>query len=155
MAEVIGDRVKRYILDGTDQDLRRLLSISQDTAEMARSAFRRVGVQAGWNAIDCGCGPIGGLAVMAEMVGPGGRIVGVDFSPTAVHQARAVASSLGLGNVEVVEGDIHELDSAMLGGPFDLAFRGCSSCTRPTRYRPCVRSRICFALAVCWLRMSR
>jgi SAM-dependent methyltransferase len=89
---------------------------------MARSAFRRVGVQQGWNAIDCGCGPIGGLAVMAEMVGPGGRIVGVDFGKPAVQQARAVASSLGLNNVEVVEGDIHDLDSAMLGGPFDLAY---------------------------------
>ena len=122
MAEPIAERVKRYILDGTDQDLRRLLSISQDAAEMARSAFGRVGVQEGWNAIDCGCGPIGGLAVMAEMVGPRGRIVGVDFNGPAVQQARAVVSSLGLSNVDVVEGDIHELDSARLGGPFDLAY---------------------------------
>ncbi len=72
MAEAVAERVRRYILDGTDQDLRRLLSISEVAAEMARAAFRRLGVQEGWNAIDCGCGPIGGLAVMAEMVGPAG-----------------------------------------------------------------------------------
>jgi SAM-dependent methyltransferase len=104
------------------KDLRRLLSISQEAAEMARAAFRRVGVQQGWKAIDCGCGPIGGLAVMAEMVGPGGRVVGVDFNAPAVQQARAVASALGLRNVEVVAGDIHDLDPATLGGPFDLAY---------------------------------
>ena len=122
MSEAIAERVRRYILDGTDRDLRRLLSISQDAAEMARSAFRRVGVQEGWTAIDCGCGPIGGLAVIAEMVGPAGRVVGVDFNEPAVQQARTVAASLGLNNVEVFAGDLNELDPATLGGPFDLAY---------------------------------
>jgi hypothetical protein len=43
MAEAIAERVKRYILDGSDEDLRRLLGIAETTREMARSAFRRVG----------------------------------------------------------------------------------------------------------------
>jgi ubiquinone/menaquinone biosynthesis C-methylase UbiE len=122
MAEALAERVRRYILDGTDQDLRRLLSIAEVSAEMARAAFRRLGVQEGWNAIDCGCGPIGALAVMAEAVGPTGRIVGVDFSEPAVQRARTVVSTLELGNVEVVAGDVHELELAALGGPFDLAY---------------------------------
>jgi SAM-dependent methyltransferase len=122
MAEAVAERVRRYILDGSDEDLRRLLRIAEMSAEMARAAFGRLGVQQGWTAIDCGCGPIGGLAVMAEMAGPGGRIVGVDFNPAAVQRARAVVSALELGNVEVVAGDLHELDPAALGGPFDLAY---------------------------------
>jgi SAM-dependent methyltransferase len=122
MAEAVAERVRHYVLDGTDQDLRRLLSISEVSAEMARAAFCRLGVQEGWNAIDCGCGPIGGLAVMAEMVGPAGRVVGVDFSEPTVQRARAVVSALELGNVEVVAGDLHELEPAALGGPFDLAY---------------------------------
>ena len=72
--------------------------------------------------IDCGCGPLGGLAVLSEMVGPAGRVVGVDLSPATVQRARAVVSALGLGNVEVIAGGLHDLDSAALGGPFDLAF---------------------------------
>src|SRR5215475_6517479 len=95
MGEAIAERVRRYILDGGDEDLRRLLTLAEATREMARSAFRRVGMQPGWHAIDCGCGPIGGLAVMAEMVGPAARIVGVDFNTSAVEQARTVASALG------------------------------------------------------------
>jgi len=122
MTEAVDERVKRYILDGTDQDLRRLLSISQESAEMARTVLRRVGVQEGWSAIDCGCGPLGGLAVIAEMVGPSGRVVGVDFSEPTVQKARSVASTLGLSNVEVVQGDINDVDPATLGGPFDLAY---------------------------------
>ena len=122
MADVLAERVRNYILDGTAQDLWRLLSISEVCAEMARAAFRRVGVQEGWNAIDCGCGPVGGLAVIAEMVGPAGRIVGVDFNQAAVQRARAVISALELSNIEVVAGDLHDLDPAVLGGPFDLAY---------------------------------
>ena len=122
MAEVIAERVRRYILDGSDEDLRRLLGIAEVSGEMARSAFRRVGVQEGWKAIDCGCGPIGGLAVMAEMVGPAGRVVGVDVSAPTVQRARSVAAALQLGNVELVAGDIHKLDTAAVGGPFDLAY---------------------------------
>jgi SAM-dependent methyltransferase len=122
MAEEVTERVSRYILDGSDPDLRRLLSGAELGAENARTAFRRVGVQPGWNVIDCGCGPIGGLAVLAEMVGPAGRVVGVDVSPAAIQRARAVVTALELGNVEVVAGDLHDLDAAALGGPFDLAF---------------------------------
>jgi hypothetical protein len=48
---------QRYILDGNDDDLRRLLAIADESTEMARSAFRRVDIQLGWRAIDCGCGP--------------------------------------------------------------------------------------------------
>jgi SAM-dependent methyltransferase len=122
MAEDVTERVSRYILDGSDQDLRRLLRIAERQAEDARSAFRRLGVQHGWNVIDCGCGPLGGLTVLAELVGPAGRVVGVDVSQAAVQQARAAVAALELGNVEVIAGDLHELDAVALGAPFDLAF---------------------------------
>jgi hypothetical protein len=45
MAEAVTERVRRYILDGSDQDLRRLLSTSQVSAEMARAAK---GAEYGW-----------------------------------------------------------------------------------------------------------
>ena len=122
MAEAIAERVRRYILDGGDEDLRRLLGVAESTREMAGSAFRRVGMQEGWHVIDCGCGPIGGLAVMAEMAGPAGRVVGVDFSEPAIQRARSVVAALQLGNVELFAGDIHELGTAAVGGPFDLAY---------------------------------
>ena len=122
MADATMDQVRRYILDGSDDDLRRLLSLSESFAEHARRALRRVGVGPGWTVIDCGCGPIGGLAILAEMVGPAGRVVGVDFSEPTIQRARSVMAALGLENVDLVAGDIHDLDATTLGGPFDLAF---------------------------------
>ena len=122
MAEAIGERVRRYILDGNDEDLRRLLGVAEATRELARSAFGRVGMREGWHVIDCGCGPIGALAVMAEMVGPAGRVVGVDFSELAIQRARSVAAALKLDNVELFAGDIHELSADAVGSPFDLAY---------------------------------
>jgi ubiquinone/menaquinone biosynthesis C-methylase UbiE len=122
MAEAIAERVRRYILDGGDEDLRRLLGVAESAAEMARAAFHRAGLRPGWHVIDCGCGPIGGLAVMAELVGPAGRVVGVDFSEPAIQRARSVVAALELGNVELFAGDIHELDAAAVSGPFDLAY---------------------------------
>jgi SAM-dependent methyltransferase len=125
MTKVTAEQVGHYVLDGGDEDLRRLLSIAEVAAEAARRAFRRVGIGAGWTAIDCGCGPIGALAVLAEMVGPAGRVVGVDFSEPTIQRARSVVAALGLQNVELAVGDIHNLDAATLGGPFDLAFTRC------------------------------
>ena len=122
MAEAIGERVRRYILDGDDEDLRRLLGVAEATREMARSAFGRVGMRDGWHVIDCGCGPIGGLAVMAEMVGPAGRVVGVDFSELAIQRARSVVAALHLDNVDLFAGDIHELSADAVGSPLDLAY---------------------------------
>jgi SAM-dependent methyltransferase len=122
MSDTVADRIRNYALDGSDDDLRRLLGVAQVSADMARSAFRRIGVEQGWKAIECGCGPIGGLPVLAEIVGRTGKVVGVDFSEPAVRQARSIAGALRLDNVEVVCGDIHDLDPAALGGPFDLAY---------------------------------
>jgi len=79
-------------------------------------------VKQGWRVLDCGCGPVGALAVMAEMVGPEGQVVGVDFSEAAVQRARSIATTLGLENVEVRVGDVHDIGAEPLGGAFDLAY---------------------------------
>lgn len=48
-----------------------------------------------------------------------------DFSEPAIKRARSVVAALGLENVELVIGDIHDLEAAMLAGPFDPAFTRC------------------------------
>jgi len=135
MAEVITERISRYVLDGDDDDLRRLLRIAQVTSQEARTAFDRVGIREGWRAIDCGCGPIGALAEMADMVGPSGRAVGVDFNEPALERARAVVEALGLENVELVAGDIYQIDPTSLGDRFDLAFTRCFLMHQPDPVR--------------------
>ncbi len=122
MAEAITDRVQRYILDGSDADLRRLMSISEIFADNARQSLVKAGVSEGWTVLDCGCGPLGALAVLADLVGPTGAVVGVDFSEPTIAKARTVLDALGLENVDVRAGDLNEFAAPELGGPFDLAF---------------------------------
>ena len=125
MPEAIAERVSRYTLDGGDEDLRRLVRISQLSANALRAALHRIQISEGAKVIECGCGPIGGLAVLAETVGASGRVVGVDFNESAVQRARSLIATLALDNVEVITGDANELDLAALGGPFDLAYTRC------------------------------
>jgi hypothetical protein len=40
MADATADQVGRYVLDGSDEDLRRLMSLSESFAEHAQRAFR-------------------------------------------------------------------------------------------------------------------
>lgn len=126
MSDAVAERVKRYILDGSDADLRRLLGIAQICEAAARSAFARVGVEEGWRAIECGCGPIGALPVLAEMVGPSGTVMGIDFVESTVERARSLTAELALNNVEVRVGDVNSPEfGALVRGAFDVAFTRC------------------------------
>lgn len=122
----ITERIQHYVLDGSDEDLRRLLRLAQVLEPAARAALGRVSIQDGWTAIDCGCGPIGGLGVLAELVGANGRVIGVDCSEPSVHKARSVIAGLGLDNVEVLSGDVNaHCIETLTGARFNLAFTRC------------------------------
>ncbi|MGC2004335.1 methyltransferase domain-containing protein, partial [Trebonia sp.] len=64
-----------------------------------------LGLRPGQAALDLGCGPRGILDLLAEAVGPGGRVVGLDADPAHVAAARQFAFGQGLANVEVLAGD--------------------------------------------------
>jgi SAM-dependent methyltransferase len=64
--------------------------------------------------------------VLAEVVGPNGRVVGVDFSDPSLSMARSVIAALGLDNVDVLPGDVNApVIEGLTGGRFDLAFTRC------------------------------
>ncbi len=54
-----------------------------------REGLSALGVQSGETVVDLGCGTGNLTAVLAEMVGEGGRVFGVDFSPAMLAQAQA------------------------------------------------------------------
>jgi ubiquinone/menaquinone biosynthesis C-methylase UbiE len=55
--------------------------------------------------IDVGCGPGGILELLAERVGPRGRVVGLEVDPVHVAMARELVAEQGLTNVEVIQAD--------------------------------------------------
>jgi SAM-dependent methyltransferase len=118
------DAVARYVLDGSDEDLRRLLKISSLLDATTRAALATVDVRPGWRVLECGCGPLGAMPILADLVGPSGSVVGIDFTASTVDRARSVVTELGLSNVQVRVADVND-PTADVGGPYDLAFSRC------------------------------
>ena len=85
-------------------------------APATRMIFAEAGIRPGMRVLDLGCGAGDSTFVAADLVGPGGSVVGVDHSPEALARARYRAGQRGLAQVQFIEGDIHD---PAPGGPFD------------------------------------
>ena len=68
----------------------------------------------GERVLDLGSGAGTDSLVAAQMVGPEGRVTGIDMTPEMIAKARASAAELGAENVEFVESEAERL-------PFDDA----------------------------------
>ncbi len=64
----------------------------------------------GMKLLDVGCGPGTITADLAKLVSPG-QVVGLEYAPGILEQARATAAEQGVADhVEFVTGDVHSLD---------------------------------------------
>lgn len=86
---------------------------------MTERLLAEAGVGAGMSVLDVGCGRGDVSLLLARLVGPGGRVVGVDRDPSGLAVARERVAALGLSTVRFVEGDFRELAPGL--GPFDAA----------------------------------
>jgi demethylmenaquinone methyltransferase / 2-methoxy-6-polyprenyl-1,4-benzoquinol methylase len=88
-----------------------------------RAAIEMLGVPIGGHALDICCGT-GDLAILlARRVGPGGRIVGIDFSEEMLAIARRRAAAAGVGTIcRFAVGDAEAL--ALPDRRFDVAAMG-------------------------------
>ena len=75
-------------------------------------------LEPGARVLDLGCGAGTDTLVAAQMVGPEGRVTGIDMTPEMLVKARAAAGEMGLENVEFVEGEAERLPFA--DGSFDV-----------------------------------
>jgi SAM-dependent methyltransferase len=66
----------------------------------------------GETVLDLGCGAGFDALQAAQMVGPTGRVIGVDMTPAMLDKARANAEVLGLTNAEFREGYLEALPVA-------------------------------------------
>jgi len=96
-----------YSLGSSPAERDRLRRQSGELRDHSVLLLDRVGVAEGWQAIDLGCGPSGILDLLADRVGPAGRVVGLDFEPANVALAHEFAAERGLTNVAVLRGDAH------------------------------------------------
>lgn len=83
------------------------------------AAFLLCDPRPGERALDVGCGLGETTMQLAELVGPGGEVVGIDAGERFVERSAAEAAAAGVSNVTYIEGDVQIAD---LGAGFDLTF---------------------------------
>ena len=81
----------------------------------------------GERVLDVGSGAGTDSLVAAQMVGPDGRVTGIDMTPEMLAKARAAAAEMGATNVEFVAGEAEQLpfadasfDAVISNGVIDL-----------------------------------
>src|SRR5215510_10600281 len=108
--ETHASRQPFYALGHSEQELQRLSRQGQALGPFTRKLFEEAGISQGMRILDVGCGS-GDVAFLAgDLVGPSGKIVGVDRERRAVDWANARANSQGIPNVTFLEGDPAEME---------------------------------------------
>ena len=108
-----------YVLGYREAEQDRLERQADELAHESRRLFDEIGLPAGAHVVEIGCGPMGCLQLLAERVGPDGRVVGVERSQEAVDRARRGLAAEGHGNVEVRCADARA--TGLPRASFDLA----------------------------------
>jgi SAM-dependent methyltransferase len=109
----------QYVLGYRQAEQERLQQQAKQLAHESSWLFDQIGLGAGAQVVEIGCGPSGCLELLSERVGPSSRVVGVERNPDAVALARQLVADRGLGNVDVLEGDARS--TGLPRASFDLA----------------------------------
>lgn len=98
-----------YILGHSNQELQRLIHQGRFLSDLTEHVFRLGGLESGMQVLDIGCG-VGDVSFLAaNLVGPTGKVIGVDKSPEAIALASQRAAQAGLSNVYFLNKDLTEL----------------------------------------------
>jgi SAM-dependent methyltransferase len=109
-----------YVLGHTPFELDRLTRQARLIAPITRRYFVAAGIAPGMRVLDVGSGAGDVALLLADLVGPGGEVVGFDRAAPALATARARIAERGLKNVTFHEGDPVELGPGHgLDRPFD------------------------------------
>lgn len=103
-----------YPIESRNGEIERLLVQSAAMEPDALTMLQRIRVAAGWRCLDIGCGPGGITAPLSRLVGPSGRVVGLDRNQAFLDFARASAAP----NMEFRIGDAY--NTGLPPGTFDL-----------------------------------
>ncbi len=111
-----------YVLGTGLDELQRLGFQNRLWSDAAHGAWRVAQVRLGQRVLDVGSGPGFASFDLAQLVGPEGRVVGVDESGPFIEHLNAQAKVRGLVNLTGVVADVHDLGAVGGMGPYDMAY---------------------------------
>jgi ubiquinone/menaquinone biosynthesis C-methylase UbiE len=89
-----------------------------------KNILKEVGIKAGFQVLDYGCGPGGYIVPLAKLVGESGKVYALDIHPLAIQKVQDIASKKQLANVETILSDCqtglpdNSLDAVLLYDAF-------------------------------------
>jgi SAM-dependent methyltransferase len=93
-----------YTLDVSAPEIRRYRLMAERARTDEAELWRRAGIGPGAVVADVGSGPAAVSVLVAEIVGPTGRVIGIEPDETARAAAHRLIAEAGVGNVEVRPG---------------------------------------------------
>jgi ubiquinone/menaquinone biosynthesis C-methylase UbiE len=102
-----------YIMGTTDDEYERLRRQARVFERFAVAAFDRIQLGQGMSCLDVGCGPGEVMRLMAERVGPSGRVVGIDVDDRIAAQALNDLHSKGYAQCSIVTADLYTLEQTL------------------------------------------
>ena len=110
-----------YSLARTPEEYERLRAQARVWESTTGRLLDRVALAAGSRCLDAGCGPGETMRLMAQRVGPSGRVLGVDVDASLGRQALAALHDAGHRQCEFAHVDL-TTDEVIPGAPFDLVY---------------------------------
>ena len=98
-----------YVLGRGEAETRRLILQHLIYAPLTRRVFEAAGIGAGMHVLDVGSGAGDVALLLAELVGPTGRVFGVDQNDAILDTARARVAAAGWRNVAFRAGEATEV----------------------------------------------
>ncbi len=98
-----------YVIEGGQAGKARLNVLAQVLEPTTQALFERVGIAPGMACLDVGSGSGDVTRLLAQRVGPSGRVVGLDFDGEIVRLAAADADAAGLDQVTYRVANVYEL----------------------------------------------
>jgi ubiquinone/menaquinone biosynthesis C-methylase UbiE len=109
----------RYVIRGGREGYERLQVLQRSRWPDTRDLLERIGVAEGMRCIDLGCGGGEVTFELARLVGPSGRVTGIDMDEVKLALARESESAVELENVELRAADVGAWDEP---GAYDLVY---------------------------------
>jgi arsenite methyltransferase len=106
-------------VDASSETVAQKLYSPEELAQVPQSAIegalgvgnhlRHAEIAVGDTLVDLGCGAGIDTILAAQLTGPSGRVIALDFLPDMLERTRAAAAEIGLTNIEPLQGDIEAI----------------------------------------------
>ena len=113
------DAPHRYAIRGGKEGKKRLDLLARVMLPTTLELLDRVGLIRGMKCLDIGCGGGHVAILMADIVGPDGRVIGTDTDAEILALARKDAEAANVANVEFQQADAC---ACLWHGEFDVAY---------------------------------